>query len=130
MVQNCDLYLAFIYVALYKKTWLSVILYILLYKVLKLQNAVSQHWMICLIWYFHYVVFATQTIVSLSCFIRTRSFLSPVFQWKFWRNQCCQLGNVSLRILQAWFFAINGYQSVSLRNLILFTECCTKLLVR
>ncbi len=83
---------------------------VLLYKVLKLQNAVSQHWVICLTWYFHHVVFVTETIMPHGCITRMRSFLSPVFLWKFYRNQCCQLGNVSLRILQAWSFAINGYQ--------------------
>ncbi len=36
-----------------KKMWLSVILHILLYEILKLRNAVSRHWVICLTWYFH-----------------------------------------------------------------------------
>ncbi len=42
-------------------------LHILLYEVLKLQNAASQHWVICSTWYFHHGVFATQTIVWLFC---------------------------------------------------------------
>ncbi len=73
-------------------------------------NAVSWPWVICLMWYFHCVVFATRTIMSYGHFVRTRFFLSPVCQRKFWRNQCCQLGSVSLHILQAWSFTINGYQ--------------------